>query len=126
MNIDDVFNQKNEVAEVIIPKFLLAENPILPNIDLTYIYSPHYMSLIMVIEENSEIVRLNDEYLKKPQKLFVYDALEQFRFVVVQDNVMSMGGINAPVISVEQFINEAWQWYKDYLDWELTQIPPIL
>ena len=122
MNIDDVFSQKNEVAEVIIPKFLLAENPILPNIDLTYIYSPHYMSLIMVIEENSEIVHLNDTYRAMPQQLYVYDMLEQFRFVVIQNNVMSMGGIYALVISVEQFIEEAWQWYKSYLDWELTQM----
>ena len=122
MNIDDIFNQKNEVAEVIIPKFLLAENPILPNIDLTYIYSPHYMSLIMVIEENSEIVHLNDTYRAMPQRRFVYDELEQFRLVVVQNNVISTGGIYAPVISVEQFIEEAWQWYKAYLDWELTQM----
>lgn len=122
MNIDDVFNQKIEVADVVIPKFLLAENPIVPNIDLTYIYSPHYMSLIMVIEENSEIVSLNDIYRAMPQQLFVYDELEQFRFVVIQNNVISTGGIYAPIISVEQFIEEAWQWYKAYLDWELTQI----
>lgn len=122
MNVDDIFNQKIEIADVVIPKFLLAENPILPNIDLTYIYSPHYMSLIMVIEENSEIVSLNDEYMKMPQQLYVYDALEQFRLIVVQNNVISTGGIYAPVISVEQFIEEAWQWYKSYLDWELTQM----
>lgn len=122
MNIDDVFNQKIGVADVVIPKFLLAENPIVPNIDLTYIYSPHYMSLIMVIEENSEIVRLYDIYRAMPQQLFVYDELEQFRFVVVQNNVISTGGIYAPIISVEQFIEEAWQWYKKYLDWELTQM----
>lgn len=122
MNIDDVFNQKFEAADVVVPKFLLAENPILPNIDLTYIYSPHYMSLIMVIEENSEIVRLNDTYRAMPQQLFVYDELEQFRFVVIQNNVISTGGIYAPIISVEQFIEEAWQWYKKYLDWELTQM----
>lgn len=122
MNIDDIFNQKIEVADVVIPKFLLAENPIVPNIDLTYIYSPHYMSLIMVIEENSEIVSLNDIYRAMPQQLFVYDKLEQFRFVVIQNNVMSTGGIYAPIISVEQFIEEAWQWYKSYLDWELTQM----
>lgn len=107
---------------MVIPKFLLAENPIVPNIDLTYIYSPHYMSLIMIIEENSEIVRLNDIYRAMPQQLFVYDELEQFRFVVVQNNVISTGGIYAPIISVEQFIEEAWQWYKAYLDWELTQM----
>jgi hypothetical protein len=122
MNIDDVFNQKYEVANMVIPKFLLAENPIVPNIDLTYIYSPHYMSLIMIIEENSEIVRLNDIYRAMPQQLFVYDELEQFRFVVIQNNVISTGGIYAPIISVEQFIEEAWQWYKAYLDWELTQM----
>lgn len=122
MNIDDVFNQKIEVADVVIPKFLLAENPIVPNIDLTYIYSPHYMSLIMVIEENSEIVSLNDIYRAMPQQLFVYDELEQFRFVVIQNNVISTGGIYAPIISIEQFIEEAWQWYKKYLDWELTQM----
>lgn len=122
MNVDDIFNQKIEIADVVIPKFLLAENPILPNIDLTYIYSPHYMSLIMVIEENSEIVSLNDEYMKMPQRLYMYDALEQFRLIVVQNNVISTGGIYAPVISVEQFIEEAWQWYKSYLDWELTQM----
>nr|DAF09078.1 MAG TPA: hypothetical protein [Caudoviricetes sp.]DAP16472.1 MAG TPA: hypothetical protein [Caudoviricetes sp.]DAP94156.1 MAG TPA: hypothetical protein [Caudoviricetes sp.]DAT14166.1 MAG TPA: hypothetical protein [Caudoviricetes sp.] len=122
MNTDDVFNQKYEVANMVIPKFLLAENPIVPNIDLTYIYSPHYMSLIMIIEENSEIVRLNDIYRAMPQQLFVYDELEQFRFVVIQNNVISTGGIYAPIISVEQFIEEAWQWYKAYLDWELTQM----
>lgn len=122
MNVDDIFNQKIEIADVVIPKFLLAENPILPNIDLTYIYSPHYMSLIMVIEENSEIVSLNDEYMKMPQRLYVYDALEQFRLIVVQNNIISTGGIYAPVISVEQFIEEAWQWYRSYLDWELTQM----
>lgn len=122
MNTDDVFNQKYEVANMVIPKFLLAENPIVPNIDLTYIYSSHYMSLIMIIEENSEIVRLNDIYRAMPQQLFVYDELEQFRFVVIQNNVISTGGIYAPIISVEQFIEEAWQWYKAYLDWELTQM----
>ena len=73
---------------MVIPKFLLACNPIVPNIDLTYIYSPHYMSLIMVIEENSEIVRLNDTYRAMPQRLYVYDMLEQFRLVVVQNNVI--------------------------------------
>jgi len=92
------------------------------DIDLTYIYSPHYMSLIMVIEENSEIVRLNDTYRAMPQRLYVYDMLEQFRLVVVQNNVISIGGIYGPVISVEQFIEEAWQWYKNYLDWELKQM----
>ena len=122
MNVDDIFNQKFEVADVVIPKFLLAENPIVPNIDLTYIYSPHYMSLIMVIEENSEIVSLNDECMKMPQRLYVYDALEQFRLIAVQNNVISTGGIYAHVISVEQFIEEAWQWYKSYLDWGLTQM----
>ena len=125
MNVDDIFNQKFEVADVVMPKFLLAENPILPNIDLTYIYSPHYMSLIMVIEENSEIVSLNDEYMKMPQRLYVYDALEQFRLIVVQNNVISTGGIYAPVISVEQFIEEAWQWYKSYLDWGITQMQEL-
>ena len=122
MNTEDIFNQKYEVANMVIPKFLLSENPIVPNIDLTYIYSPHYMSLIMIIEENSEIVRLNDIYRAMPQQLFVYDELEQFRFVVVQNNVISTGGIYAPIISVEQFIEEAWQWYKAYLDSELTQM----
>ena len=122
MNTEDIFKQRYAVADVVIPKFLLAENPILPNIDLTYIYSPHYMSLIMVIEENNEIVSLNDEYMNMPQRLYVYDALEQFRLIVVQNNIMSTGGIYAPVISVEQFIEEAWQWYKSYLDWGLTQM----
>ena len=125
MNTEDIFKQKYEVADMVIPKFLLAENPIVPNIDLTYIYSPHYMSLIMVIEENREIVSLNDEYMKMPQRLYVYDALEQFRLIVVQNNVISTGGIYAPVISVEQFIEEAWQWYKSYLDWGITQMQKL-
>nr|DAX66003.1 MAG TPA: hypothetical protein [Caudoviricetes sp.] len=96
MNTDDIFSQKYEVANMVIPKFLLACNPIVPNYDLTYIYSPHYMSLIMVIEENSEIVRLNDIYRAMPQQLFVYDELEQFRLVVVQNNVISTGGYIRP------------------------------
>ena len=46
MNVDDIFNQKYEVADMVIPKFLLACNPIVPNIDLTYIYSPYYRGLV--------------------------------------------------------------------------------
>ena len=107
-----------KVKKITMPKFLLAEEPLEDINRFTYIYSPHYMSLILVVEENSQIMALNEENKNKPQKLFVYSPIEQFRLIVIQNNVEATGGILSPMITVEDFIEEAWQWYKTYLEWE--------
>lgn len=108
----------SRIKEITLPKFLLAEEP-MENINRhVYIYSPHYMSLILVIEENSQITLMNYENEQKPQKLFIYSEFEQFRLVLIQNNVEATGGVLSPIITTEQFLNEAWAWYEKYLKWE--------
>ncbi len=105
------------VKELKMPKFILGNEPTIAN-PFDYIYSPLYLSLVLVVEENSQITVLNDENLNRPQKLYVYDALEQYRFVLIQNNIEETGGLLAPEITPEQFLDEAWEWYRDYLVWE--------
>lgn len=107
----------DNVSELQLPIFLLAENPTESIDRMTYIYSPVYLSLILIIDEDSHITLLNDDMRSKPRKNFIY-GLENFEFVVIQNNVEMTGGHLAPKISEEQFLDDAWIWYHNYLEWE--------
>ena len=64
---------KNKLFEFKMPKFLLALQPEpehLPN-KFHFIYSPLYLSLILVIRERTQQIVLNRELQDKPQKLYV-------------------------------------------------------
>ncbi|MFC2467203.1 MAG: hypothetical protein ACFNUV_04990 [Capnocytophaga endodontalis] len=94
------------------PKFLLAFEPNrMPN-GFQFIYSPHYLSLILVIRERTQQVALNDELVHKPQKLYVCNKDEQFKLIIIQNNVKLTNGELAPAISEVQFLDEAWEWYS--------------
>nr|WP_314558441.1 hypothetical protein [uncultured Capnocytophaga sp.] len=105
----------NKLFELKMPKFLLALQPEpeqLPN-GFHFIYSPLYLSLILVIRERTQQVILNNELRSKPQKRYTYNDNEQFTFVVLQNNIQQTGGILSSEISETQFLDEAWQWYSN-------------
>lgn len=104
-----------KIAEIKMPKFLLAEEP--QGGDFHYIYSPHYLSLVLVIPEDVATVTLNKSNLKKPRKTYQYEN-EVFELVLVQNNVEATGGAMSPIISEAEFLDKAWEWYADYLKWE--------
>ena len=104
----------NKLFEFKMPKFLLALQPEpehLPN-KFHFIYSPLYLSLILVIRERTQQIVLNRELKDKPQKLYVCNEDEQFKLIIIQNNVKLTGGELAPEISETQFLDEAWQWYN--------------
>ena len=105
----------NKIVEIKMPKFLLAEEP--QDRVFHYIYSPHYLSLVLIIPEDVATVTLNKETIKKPRKTYQYEN-EVFELVLVQNNVEATGGAMSPIISEAEFLDEAWKWYADYLKWE--------
>ncbi len=107
----------NEPFKIKLPKFLLATEPKNEYNGIEYIYSPSYLSLIMIIHENDTISILNEENREKPRKSFEYNS-EKFLFVIIQNNVISTGGNLAPEITEIEFLEQAYDWYKDYLIWE--------
>lgn len=108
-----------KIEEIKMPKFLLAEEP--RERVFKYIYSPHYLSLVLIIPEEIATVTLNKETIKKPRKTYRYGS-EVFELVLVQNNVEATGGAMSPIISEADFLDEAWKWYADYLKWEDNNI----
>ncbi len=104
-------------SELKLPMFLLAEDHTEPIDRFTYIYSPRYLSLILIIAEDFQTVLLNEENRKRPRKIFHYEG-EVFEFVILQNNVLNVGGQLAPEISEDQFLENAWVWYENYLKFE--------
>lgn len=105
----------NKLFELKMPKFLLALQPEpeqLPN-GFHFIYSPLYLSLILVIRERTQMVIFNNELKNKPQKSYNYNNDEQFALVMLQNNIQQTGGILSSEISETQFLDEAWQWYSN-------------
>lgn len=108
-----------KIAEIKMPRFLLAEEP--QDRIFKYIYSPHYLSLVLIIPEEIATVTLNKETIKKPRKTYQYGC-EVFELVLVQNNVEATGGAMSPIISEIEFLDEAWKWYTEYLRWEDNNI----
>ncbi|MCJ8153190.1 hypothetical protein MKJ01_05370 [Chryseobacterium sp. SSA4.19] len=105
------------MKELILPKFLLAEEPTKPIDREVYIYSPHYLSLVLIIPEDDITLFLNEEKRTKPRKTFTYQD-ESFELVVLQNNVGLAGGNLSPEITEDEFLNQAWMFWEDYLIWE--------
>ena len=102
----------NKLFEFKMPKFLLAFEPKQMPKGFHFIYSPHYLSLILVIRERTQQIVLNKELKDKPQKLYVFNEYEKFKLIIIQNNVKITGGELAPKISEIQFLDEAWEWYN--------------
>ena len=105
---------KNKLFEFKMPKFLLALQPEPEHLSnkFHFIYSPLYLSLILVIRERTQQIVLNRELKDKPQKLYIFNEYEKFKLIIIQNNVKITGGELASKISETQFLDEAWEWYK--------------
>lgn len=109
------------MKELTLPKFLLAENPTEDHNKFVYIYSPVYLSLILIVAEDHQTVVLNDEMRRKPRKTFQYNE-EIFELIMLQNNVLMTGGQLAPKITEIEFLDNAWAWWENYLRWEDSNI----
>lgn len=58
--------------------------------------------------------------MHKPHRLYVCNEVEQFKLIIIQNNVKVTGGELAPVVSETQFLNEAWEWYNTKYDRIMT------
>ena len=102
----------SKLFDLEMPKVWWAIEPTQMPSGFHYIYSPHYLSLVLVIRERTQQVILNNELRSKPQKRYTYNDNEQFTLVVLQNNIQQVGGILSLAISETQFLDEAWEWYS--------------
>lgn len=102
-----------KLFELKMPKFLLAVEPAEMPRGFHYIYSPHYLSLVLVVRESTQLVIFYKELLDNFQKTYTFKGIEQFRLVMLQNNVEAIDEeVHSPVISVDRFLDEAWEWYQ--------------
>lgn len=109
------------MKEIKLPLFLLANEPTEKYTGIEYIYSPPYLSLIMVVSENDTTTLLNSENINKPRMTYQYQN-ESFEFVIIQNNVKATGGQIAPEVSELEFLDSAFVWFENYLKWEDANI----
>ena len=105
------------IIELKLPKFLLAEEPTKEYVGVEWIYSPQYLSLIMIISENDITTVLDARNRRNSRKTFTYKD-ETFEFIIIQNNVAATGGQLAPEITEIEFFEQAYDWYRNYLIWE--------
>lgn len=123
------------LQQISIPKFIHCENEPKTGDFLhdnrQFIYCPRYLSLI-------EVIPLDDIHITYPmeqyQKSFIYHSElynqeEEFLLVFVQNNVALIESDfeiqhlqnNTDPMTEDKLINEAWNYYKNYLIWEDKQ-----
>lgn len=71
----------------------------------------------MIIVEDDSTVLLNSKNVQNVRKTYIFED-EKFEFVIIQNNVNLVAGINAPIISEVEFLDKAFDWYQSYLKWE--------
>lgn len=74
---------KSRFFELKMPKFLLAVEPIEMPSGFHYIYSPHYLSLILVIRTSTQQLFLNYELQNNIRKLYECNENEKFEFRII-------------------------------------------
>lgn len=91
------------------PNFLLCELPIKHGTaedDRVWIYAVNHLTLIECILMNDKDLYLNTKY-----KVFEYGE-ERWALAFVQNNIEATDG------EEDKVLNEAWQFFSDYLKWE--------
>jgi len=109
------------MKEIVLPQFLIAEDPAGPADREIFIYSPHYLSLVVVIPENDMTFLPNPENISKKRKTYTYKD-ESFELIIVQNNVLNTGGALSTEISEGEFLDLAWKYWENYLVWEDNNI----
>lgn len=78
----------------------------------------------MIIVENDATVLLNSKNVQNVRKTYIFED-EKFEFVIIQNNLNFVSGINAPIISEIEFLDKAFDWYQSYLKWENENIDTL-
>ena len=100
------------------PRFLFCDEPVKDETNKlpfrNWIYAPFCQSLIEIIPlDYIEIEIDNNQFTKTYQYVDGNGMEESFLFTFVQDNTDSKS---------EEVMNEAWEWYTKYLQWDDAQI----
>lgn len=121
-----------KIIEISLPKFIHCENEPktgdLIHDNRQFIYCPEYLSLIEIIPLDTYQIQYS---MDLPQKNFVYKSdkyeyEEEFLVVLVQNNIEQVNqsreiehiqNKTQPLTS-EQMLNDAWDYYLNYLKWE--------
>jgi hypothetical protein len=103
--------------ELRIPNFLLAVSPYDPAHPFHHIYSPNYMSFVLVFSEDDKDRMLDDDiHASHKRKEFLYNG-KKYTLVFIQNNIKEAceWPFNAKITEM-QFLDYAWEWYKEFLD----------
>lgn len=111
--------------ELTTPRFLLAEEPIkdlsneAPN--RVWIYAPFCLSLIECISLSEvTFIPFESNRTSKDYEYFspLYQSSETWKLIFIQENTE----VAAEAITPEQLLDQAWEFYSNYMLWEDTQM----
>lgn len=125
-----------KIEQIRLPKFIHCENEPktgdLINDNRQFIYSPEYLSLIEIIPLDTYQIQYS---MDLPQRHFTYYSSyfkneEEFLVVLVQNNIevvtesrsIYSSDHNSESITPNQLLQEAWEYYVEYLKWEDQQL----
>lgn len=103
---------KLKLKQLTLPTYLWASDPGESDGE-TYIYSPPYMSLILIADSvKYKHLMLNSNVIKRE---FIKKKVS-YTFALWQNNVELTGGELVPQISVDDFLSDAFDWSYPFLD----------
>lgn len=103
--------------ELRIPRFLLATSPNDPAHLFHHIYSPSYLSFVLIFSDDDKDRMLDDDIHKThKRKEYLYNG-KKYTLVILQNHIKqtSQWAFNDKLTEI-QFLDQAWEWYKDFLD----------
>lgn len=103
--------------ELRIPTFLLATSPYDISHTFHHIYSPIYMSFLLVFSDDDKDRMLDDDiHASHKRKEYMYNG-KKYTLVFIQNNikVACKWEFNKKITEM-QFLDYAWDWYKEFLD----------
>lgn len=124
-----------KLTQILLPKFIHCENEPkngeLIHDNRSFIYSPEYLSLVEIIPLDAYQIQYS---MDLPQKSFIYTSerykvAEDFLLVLVQNNIDVVNSTKeidilqnkTSLMTTGMFLDEAWDYYLDYLKWEDQQ-----
>lgn len=105
------------------PEFLHCEFPIktgdIVRDNRAFIYCVNYLSLIEIIPMDLFLAAFP---IEQAQKEYTYETGETFLLVFTQNNIELANEATGKDTTPEQLLDLAWNYYREYLIWEDSQI----